>query len=255
MKIELWHHWITPTSWPRGPHVLSEAELPISQIHRGAHSKIQENTLEAFREARKLGAKMCECDVQLSRDGIPVIFHDYDLQRLGGRKDLLKDLTAAELKAYVNAPTLEEMLTDPEGPEKFNIELKTRTADDPLSRRVSRVVDKVSAHGRILFSSFNPFALWMMQDYLPDVPRALLVSEDPDGDNSWWLRKMISAPLLKLHMLNLDQEMLDAESIRFWNQKEMPLSVWTVNDHARALDFLGQGVRSVISDTFISSSS
>jgi glycerophosphoryl diester phosphodiesterase len=256
MKIELWHRLIRPEPWRQGLRTMSPAELPSFQMHRGSHKAgQQENTLNAFREAKKLGAEMCECDVQLSRDDIPVIFHDYDLKRLGGRPDQLKDLTVAELKSAAQICTLEEVLTDPQVPEKLNIELKTRRADDPLSRKVSRVVENVHAEKRVIFSSFNPFALWMMQDYLPEVPRALLVSEEKADGNSWWLRKMLSAPILKIHMLNLEQSMLDVETIQFWNKKKMPISAWTVNDRERARDLLNQGVRSIISDVLISSSS
>ena len=128
------------------------------------------------------------------------------------------------------------------------MELKSHRVDDPLPRRVSEVVRSVQAEYRVMFSSFNPFALWLMQSYLPKVPRALLVSEADDPENHWYLRTMIFAPLLKLHMLNLDQAMLSPSVLSFWYDHQVPLSVWTVNDRLRMEHFKKSGVKSIISD-------
>lgn len=50
--------------------------------HRGYTLKHPENTLEAFNVAIDAGARFIECDVQLSADGVPVLFHDRNLQRI-----------------------------------------------------------------------------------------------------------------------------------------------------------------------------
>jgi glycerophosphoryl diester phosphodiesterase len=71
---------------------------PLKIAHRGWHRDHLENTLEAFRAAYDAGCDMVEFDVQLSRDGVPVIFHDDDCKRLAGRADKVFDLDWAELK-------------------------------------------------------------------------------------------------------------------------------------------------------------
>jgi glycerophosphoryl diester phosphodiesterase len=50
--------------------------------HRGASAQAPENTEAAVRLALRQGAGAVECDVQLSRDGVPVVFHDANLRRL-----------------------------------------------------------------------------------------------------------------------------------------------------------------------------
>ncbi|PIZ04976.1 MAG: hypothetical protein COY58_01540 [Gammaproteobacteria bacterium CG_4_10_14_0_8_um_filter_38_16] len=55
--------------------------LPFFIAHRGASRWAPENTLAALTEAKKRGAKWVECDVQLSKDHVPVIFHDAILSR------------------------------------------------------------------------------------------------------------------------------------------------------------------------------
>jgi glycerophosphoryl diester phosphodiesterase len=57
------------------------AVKPWVIAHRGARSLAPENTLPAFRKAVALGADAVECDVHLTRDAMPVVFHDFTLER------------------------------------------------------------------------------------------------------------------------------------------------------------------------------
>ena len=88
-----------------------------------------ENTLESFQLALAAGADYLETDIQVTKDKIPVLFHDTDLKRLVGKKTLIADLTLSELKQIRlphsgQIPTLAEALTRfPEA--KFNLDLKT----------------------------------------------------------------------------------------------------------------------------------
>jgi len=237
---------ITPEEWPSQALV-----LPRLQAHRGyCVDGAQENTLPAFRAAKAKGALMFECDVRLSRDQVPVIFHDADLQRLGKRPDLVKDLTAAELKTLVNAPTLREALADQAVPRFVNVELKSKEKlDDPLERKVADVVKSVKAQSRVLFSSFNPMSLYRISLHLPDVPRALLVTQDDDPDNSILLKRMLLAPLIRIHLLHLDHKMVTEKSMKIWNEQRMPIAVWTVNGKEQIQHYQRLGVISVISDS------
>src|SRR5207244_7475867 len=65
--------------------------------HRGASACAPENTIAAFRAAIDAGADGVEFDVQLARDGVPVVIHDFDLKRTGRRGERVADLTSAEL--------------------------------------------------------------------------------------------------------------------------------------------------------------
>jgi len=93
--------------------------------HRGYASRYPENTLEAVLAAGEAGVTQIEFDVQLTRDGIPVVLHDASLQRTTGLKrsvfatDLaeLSDLEANYTELFGHAcsgigiPTLESMLS------------------------------------------------------------------------------------------------------------------------------------------------
>ena len=68
--------------------------------HRGFSSRYPENTMLAFEQALKLGADGAEFDIQLTSDGVPVVFHDESLLRITGSDLLIKDLTLEELRAF-----------------------------------------------------------------------------------------------------------------------------------------------------------
>jgi glycerophosphoryl diester phosphodiesterase len=90
--------------WPSG-----KGKLPLCIGHRGASGHLRENTLEAFRLASELGAEMWELDTQLTNDGIVVVSHDDDLERVFGVDRRISRMSAAELAALegANVPTFE----------------------------------------------------------------------------------------------------------------------------------------------------
>jgi glycerophosphoryl diester phosphodiesterase len=142
--------------------------------HRGRHEIHVENTMEAFGAAYAAGCDMVEFDVQLSRDGVPVIFHDDDCRRLAGRGESVFDLTWAELRklelrrqpgrkgepAY-RIPSLEEFLAE-YGKRPYYLELKIPRAVErnqgyyeTLAERCARMALRSGAHPDTFLASFH----------------------------------------------------------------------------------------------------
>jgi glycerophosphoryl diester phosphodiesterase len=233
--------------WPKGA-----IEVPRVQGHRGFWKEgAQENTLASFRAAKARGLEMCELDVHLSKDQVPVVFHDYDLKRLGGGDQrFVHDCTVSELAQIANVCTLEQVFTDPDVPSKINVELKTNKAFDGLLEwQVAAVVKKTKVESRILFSSFNPMSLARISRLLPDVPRALLVTQENDSENKIYLKKMWLAFLAKPHLLHLDHRFVTKKEMQMWKDKKIPVAFWTVNEALRARELLKWGAFSLITDT------
>lgn len=71
--------------------------LPEIVAHRGNAAEFPENTLQGLESAVSLGLRYVEFDVQLTADLVPVLMHDADLARVGGRPDCVHDLTWSAL--------------------------------------------------------------------------------------------------------------------------------------------------------------
>ena len=160
--------------------------LPLIIAHRGASGAIPENTCLALATAIEQGADMVEVDVQLSRDGCPVIFHDWTLGRLARSahhtRSALRslgvcDLTVDEVRRLdvgswksrqfggLTIPTLSELLLQCGGRIALNLELKvpddarTRSRTAELVDQVGEALARYSGPGAILISSFDRAAL------------------------------------------------------------------------------------------------
>jgi glycerophosphoryl diester phosphodiesterase len=98
--------------------------IPILVAHRGYASRYPENTLPACEAALQAGACFIEIDVQLTADGIPVLFHDHNLLRTTGHDALITNISSHFLRTldagerqrlgnagtYTPAPTLNEFV-------------------------------------------------------------------------------------------------------------------------------------------------
>lgn len=231
--------------WPKGA-----LELPTIQVHRGLETKgAQENTLQAFYDAVDAGGKMVELDVHLAGDKVPVVVHDKDLKRVAGSDGIVANLSAAELKRLARVPSLEEVFRDPRLKGLLvNVEIKSSSArDNGLETAIAAVVKRAGAEGRILFSSFNPLSLRRISKLLPNVPRALLATNEDEPENKFYLRRMLLAWAARPHMLNYDGHFLTEKMAKGLSSRRIPFAVWTVNDPADGKKFLAMGAKSIIS--------
>ena len=153
-------------------------ECPIA--HRGYHDLNQsrwENTLSAFDAAAARGYAI-ECDVHLSADGVPVVYHDSIHNRLTGRDGNVFDLAAAELVQLRvggtddHVPTLAEMLARVAGAVPLVIELKgIEGKDDGL---VAKVADLLRTYGgKAAIMSFDHWLVRRFASEAPGIPAGL----------------------------------------------------------------------------------
>jgi len=86
----------------------------INIAHRGYSGKFDENTMLAFKKAIEYKADGIETDVQLSKDGVPVIIHDETLDRTTNGHGFVKDYTLDELKTFrtKSVPRVQALKTD-----------------------------------------------------------------------------------------------------------------------------------------------
>lgn len=152
-----------------------------SYAHRGLHGgDTPENSLAAFEKAVDAGYGI-ELDLQLSRDGEVMVFHDYSLERMTGTPKKLCELTKAELEQLSlsgtgeKIPTLGEVLALVGGKVPLLIELKGESTDVSLCPKADEILKKYS--GAYLIESFNPILLRWYRLNRPNVHRGLLVTD------------------------------------------------------------------------------
>lgn len=240
--------WIVAMAlgWRGSERSENSCEVEPLQSHRGdvKNSELRENTLEAFLAAVKNGARMIECDLRLSRDHIPVVYHDRDLRRLLGRSERVSELSQKELWEIGQVPTLRMLLQHEGLPVKWNLELKSEAwKNRALAREVCRVVKEEKAQNRVIFSSFHHSILrWLRQD-LPNVSRGLIVGRKNP------MLSVVLGFLAKPHYLHLPDSWVTEKRVRNFIDRNLILAAWTVNDPERLRELHRLGIHSIISDS------
>ena len=137
----------------------------IYYAHRGLHSMeahAPENSLAAFRRAVHAGYGI-ELDVQLTKDDVPVVFHDFTLQRVCAAAGKIRDFTLEELKQFrldgtkEAIPTLAEVLQLVDGQVPLLVEMKCEDLGVHVCEKADGILKNY--RGNYVMESFNPFAL------------------------------------------------------------------------------------------------
>ncbi len=136
--------------------------------HRGYPSVAPENTIPSFRYAMELGVDWIETDVQITKDGVLVLFHDEDLARITGVSGKIADFTYDELchmdfgawfsegYAGTKIPTLQELLDLVKDDDlKIYLELKVLDKGEGFVQSIYDTVEASGMHDRVVYASFN----------------------------------------------------------------------------------------------------
>lgn len=206
--------------------------------HRGLHGHgLIENSRAAFDVALALGRGL-EFDVQASADGVPFVFHDYELGRLTGEQGPVSERTAAELDQINLAgtdeglPRLAEILAQVKGRTPVLIEIKSRDRNiEVLCKGVRSALEGYG--GKAAIMSFNPLVPAWFAAHARHVVRGLVVSEEGkrgvwgDLERSWSLWKA------KADFLAYDVRDLPSRFAAGARARGLPVLTWTVRDEAQ----------------------
>lgn len=150
--------------------------------HRGFfdnRTNAPENSMNAFKLAIKKGYGI-ELDVQLTKDSIPVIFHDEYLKRGVGKKGVVSDYTYQELSEFYlfdsreKIPRLEEVLAFVKGRVPLIVEIKGEDRNVKVCELAYELLKEYK--GVYCVESFNPFALHWFKKHAPNLLRGQLSS-------------------------------------------------------------------------------
>jgi glycerophosphoryl diester phosphodiesterase len=254
-------------SVPPSRPAIVQTSRPLVFAHRGGAGRGPENTLAACEQALKWGADGLECDVHLSRDGVPVVIHDATLERTTDLTGPVAARTAAELaradaafrfasnQGYprrgqgIGVPTLEDLL------ERFadtRVIIEAKHGGLPLARALAAVIERTGATERVCVGSFHRGALDALRAVAPQIPTSASEWEVRWTLYRSWLRwpAISSCPHVAFqvpeHAGSL--RVISPAFVRQVHREGRIVQVWVVDDPADVRRLLDWGVDGIISD-------
>lgn len=224
--------------------------------HRGASADRPENTAAAFEEALAQGCDAVELDVQLSRDGVPVVYHDRSLEKLG-RAGRIAERSWEELRgldagawfgeSWRGEPLLrlEDALGRFAGRVPLLVEVKVREEGErllELARRVARLVAAAQRADEHRILSFDSGALAAGAAAAPGLRRVLNLrgpSPAPGG---------LPEDLDAYAALSIDRRRLSADFVAAAHAAGLPVMVFTCNEEGPLRAALAAGADALMSD-------
>lgn len=226
--------------------------------HRGLFNKTDapENSIPAFKLAVENGFGI-ETDVQMSSDGVLVVFHDDTLDRMTGFHGNLCDLTFSELRELRLAgtdcqiPTFEEFLQVANGV-NLVVEIKKHKHIGEVERKVCEAL--ASYKGNYCIESFDPLIVRWFKVHAPNIIRGQLACDFSKSSLSR-LKKFLCTNL-KLCKWNGSQfiaydvnAVKNNAAIAKWT-KRVPIICWTVKSQTQ-YDEMHDCFDNMIFDSFL----
>lgn len=246
--------------------------------HRGHLAHYPENCLEAIEETFHAGCKAVEVDVLLTKDGVPILYHDYQLNRTicrhaDGRElehtPLIKNLTLNEIRQLdcgskcnpefprqklipgAKIPTLEELLLSAKDK---NVRLILEIKRDPNNPSLTPPIDKIiqavmrlilekGRLERICISSFDPTIVEAVKKGYPKASVGFIFEKTPLSSAAQQARKIGADTLFPDEALLKRRE--DVKNLQ--NFRVIP---WSVNDFKRYQELAAWGVDGIITDDY-----
>jgi glycerophosphoryl diester phosphodiesterase len=234
---------------------------PLAISHRGYSTEYPENTRLAYEQAVELGCEMIECDVNISKDGVLVMMHDWKLDRTTTGSGKVSDCTFEELQrldagvkfkpefAGTRIPTTADTLRFYKEAGIYGC-FEVKGADDAESKRVAEaLVDlfvELDALDYALLSSYWHPAMALAKAKVPALqlaPERLPDDGAPNSPEAIRQARALGSEILQYQYTVLTPEVaadLHAANLAIWS--------WTTNSEQSMLDSLAMGADALMGD-------
>ena len=225
--------------------------------HRGLFDNvtIPENSIAAFENASKNGFGI-EMDVQASKDGVLMVFHDDSLKRMTGVDGNLCDYTYQELRQFrlldtdCVIPTFDEFLVAANGT-NIIVEIKTHSDIGDTEQKVYEALK--GYNGNYCVESFNPLIVRWFKVHAPEVIRGQLSENYPRMKNrllAWLLRNLKLCKWNGSQFIAYQAETIaNVKAVKRW-AKRVPIICWTIKSQQQ-LEELSSHFDNLIFDSFV----
>ena len=275
-------------------NMLFKEGKPVIFAHRAGQHEAPENTIVAIKTAFKNGALAIEVDLDFTKDGIPVLFHDDSVDRTTNGSGLIRDMDYTTLKnlnaahhhpyiieknkklehCFEPIPTLYEAveLCISKG---ITMDLDIKSNPKLVSIALKELIKKYpEAHEYVFLTSFYPHYLYMLRKEFPDfaagiIWRPMYLSKSINGEPKYSPFKMIYMSLfdsflryfvhnlasnfLGISMAVTNKKTFSESYLKRWNDQNVQLIVWTVNNPVQKTYFLNYLKTPIVTDSVLNS--
>ncbi len=238
----------------------SSNKSPIIIAHRGFSDIAPENTLIAYQKAIEVGAPWAECDIFLSQDGVPFLFHDKELKRTSDGKGEVEKQTLEQLKALdagswkdkkyagEKIPTLREYLELLKGKMRPVIEIKSKKPEI-----LPKIIIDLKRTG------YQPEEVTIFSFHYEQV-RDIIKNPNWEKLHVTWLLDEIpanetaqmmiidKAKEANLSALGASHKKARKDFVMRAQKAGFPIYIWTVNDEPTMVKLIEMGVDGIITD-------
>ena len=221
--------------------------------HRGASKAAPENTLPAFEAAIESGADYIELDVQLTKDGELVVFHDENIKRTTDGAGVLTDMTYDELMKYsagswfsedgqyddVKIPKLTEVLDLVGHDILLNIEIKSHGDVAATAERVVELVEEYDIGSSCYITSFSYQALKKVKELQPKIKTALIANIAPST---------VYSQMKYIDAVSMNYLFFNSSVVNYAHHSGKKVFVWTVDRSGEMKKMMALGVDNIITN-------
>lgn len=244
---------------------------PLIMAHRGESGNIPENTILALEAAVKIGVDVLESDVRFTKDNIPILFHDDDLERTTGVSGSVRDKTLDELlqidlgytfttdigQTYPFRGKGLRVVTLTEALGRFpdtilNLDIKDTFRKAP--EEVARVLQENQRSEKIMIASFHPRQLKRFREKAPMIPTSAHPNEIRNfviGVRMRSMRFFVRSVAYKAFQVPEWSGSLQIVTPRFVaaaHERDIAVHVWTINNREDMERLLSMEVNGIFTD-------
>ena len=240
---------------------------PLVMAHRGRSAFVPESSFQSFKEAYELKVDVLETDIRLTKDRIPVIFHDATLDRTTNGKGSIIDHTYEELQEFdlgywYKDPSTNEypfrnrgfrIISLLEMFEKFpsiriNMDIKDRISSAP--EILFNTIREADAENRSLVGSFHHKQLRRFRSL--NSKSQIPTSASPIEVLSFVLHLLVFTRR-KFVALQVPPNLgflkiITHENIKRAHKKNLAVHVWTINERGKMKQLLAWGIDGIFTD-------
>ncbi|MEQ8521965.1 MAG: glycerophosphodiester phosphodiesterase [Vicingaceae bacterium] len=212
--------------------------------HRGASGHELENSMASFKKAVELGADVIEADIQLTRDDVPIVFHDKLLDRTSNASGYTTDFTWSEFESGIRlkngekVPTLEEYCLQIKSLKQLlYLDLKVFGTEGLILRTCQKFLN----NDQFYFGSFHNHSIRLAKQFDPGITTVMIIEGNP-------IDMSLVVQNARCDIVAMGFDSIEEDSIPLVQEMDKMVFTWTVDDPREIARAKSLGVNGITSN-------